>query len=406
MPNREAVDDEIRLLAVGDIHPDREEPKTLFEGVDSLFKLADFRFGQLECTISDKGVLRTDVRNPAHRVHPRNVEALTSAPFDMVSYAGNNQLDYGLDAFEDTLRRLTENGIQYVGAGMDLAEATSPRVISLKDTRISFVNFCSILRDGYVATQERPGISPLRVATFYQPLENIYEQPGTPARTVTVIDERDLERVRTAVSVAKTDADVCIALFHWGVHFTHDLSPYQPLVAQVAIDSGADMIIGTHPHCLQAIDVYRGKPIFYSLGNFALEQNRDLATKGVLEYLAFYGMEMDNLDNHPHPIHCRKTLAVNVVIRNKQIDRVEVIPVFFSDRGRPETLERENPVFDEIRHLMDELCEETGARIHWSGSKGTVSVEKSREINTREVLEARAVSYPWLIRLASGLVKK
>lgn len=392
------TDREISLLAVGDVQPDREEPRTLFEGVQSLFEEADFRFGQLECTISDKGVLRTDVRNPAHRVHPRNIEALIAAPFDMVSYAGNNNLDYGIEAFEDTLQRLTENGIQYVGAGENLKEATSHRTVTLNGIRVAFVNFCSILRDGYAATDERPGIAPLPVATFYEPLENIYEQPGTPSRTVTVVKEADLALVRESIAAASADSDVCIALFHWGVHFTHDLSPYQPVVAYEAIDAGADLVIGTHPHCLQAVDVYKGKAIFYSLGNFAFEQNRAAANRGVSEYLDFYGLEMDELKQHPHPSHCRRTIGVKITIRDGGIKRLNVCPVFFNDEARPERVREGHPVFGEIRELIDRLSAEVGTSLQWTDEDAQVDLD-SPSVDTRRLLEDRAVSYPWLTQL-------
>jgi poly-gamma-glutamate capsule biosynthesis protein CapA/YwtB (metallophosphatase superfamily) len=107
---------EVRIVAVGDIQPNRERPETLFEAVADEFAWGNLRYCQLECTISDKGVLRTDVRNPAHRVPPRNIGALTSVGINVVSYAGNNNLDYGIEAFQDTLARLRDNAADSHGA--------------------------------------------------------------------------------------------------------------------------------------------------------------------------------------------------------------------------------------------------------------------------------------------------
>jgi poly-gamma-glutamate capsule biosynthesis protein CapA/YwtB (metallophosphatase superfamily) len=398
--------DEVRILAVGDIQPDRSDPETLFEGVRPLFEWADLRFAQLECTISDKGIVRTDVRNPAHRVHPRNLAALKSAPFDLVSYAGNNNLDYGLEAFEDTLTALSAAGIKYVGAGSDIAEARSPVICEVQGTTLAFVNFCSILRDGYAAGVNRPGISPLRVSTFYEPVENVYEQPGTPARTVTMVDLGDMQAMTDAVTDAKARADVCIALFHWGVHFTHDLSPYQPAVAKAAIDAGADLVVGTHPHCLQGIDVYKGKVIFYSLGNFAFEQNRELAQHGVCEYLSFYGLQMDELANHPHPSHCRLTAAAKIVVRDKKIASVSVQPVYFADSGRPELLNTGDNAFKEIRTLLDDLSEEIGTRLEWNHHEALVVPEKDEPVDTQLLVASRLISYPRMLERAQVKLQK
>ena len=102
----------IQLIAVGDVHPNRQRPESLFARVVDILGKADITYCQLEATMSDEGVLRTDVRNPAHRVPPEMIRALTFASFDVVSYAGNNNLDYGIEAFLDMLHR-SRRGVKY-----------------------------------------------------------------------------------------------------------------------------------------------------------------------------------------------------------------------------------------------------------------------------------------------------
>jgi poly-gamma-glutamate capsule biosynthesis protein CapA/YwtB (metallophosphatase superfamily) len=396
---------EVQLVAVGDIQPNRARPETLFELVAPTFKQADIRYAQLECTISDKGTLRTDVRNPAHRVPPRNIDALTSAGFDIISYAGNNQLDYGEEAFLDTMERLEGEGIKVVGAGRTLNEAQSPVIHCAKDTRIAFVNFCSILRDGFQATSNRSGISPLTVKTFYEPLENIYEQPGTPARTITIPDHDELQVALESIKSAKQNADIVVASFHWGVHFTHDLAMYQPEVAYAAIDAGADLVLGTHPHCLQSIDVYKGKAIFYSLGNFAFEQPEKIAQKGVGEYLSFYGIPLEKeLPQHPHPSHCRKTMIVKCTIQDKQIVRISVLPVYFNDNAQPEILTPTSTMYEDVMGLIERLSSEVGVHLTREDGEGVVPQEKACDIDTRDLIRKRKISYPSLSKLATEVV--
>jgi poly-gamma-glutamate capsule biosynthesis protein CapA/YwtB (metallophosphatase superfamily) len=390
---------DLRLVIVGDVQPDRKEPETLFQLVRSELAWGDLRLCQLECTISDRGVVRTDVRNPAHRVAPHNLRALTVADFDVVSYAGNNNLDYGLEAFDDTLDRLRGAGIAVVGAGADLDAATSPVYVSRNGTTVAFVDFCSILRDGFAARRDRAGISPLRVATFYEPLENIYEQPGTPSRTRTVVDPTDLARAVARIGEARAHADVVVACFHWGVHFTHDLAEYQPHVAYMAIEAGADLVVGTHPHCLQAVDVHRGRCILYSLGNFAFEQAPAVAEEGVREYLSFYGIPMEGrLPSHPHPRHCRLSAMARIEIHDRRISRVSLVPTYFNDDGRPEALGAAEPVRAEICTLMQTLSAETGTRLVDRGGVLEVDLE-SGDGDARAMVGRHRSSYPWLQRL-------
>jgi poly-gamma-glutamate capsule biosynthesis protein CapA/YwtB (metallophosphatase superfamily) len=394
----------VRLVAVGDIQPNRPDPAALLELVRSELADGDLRICQLEATLSTEGVVRTDVRNPAHRVDPRNIEALTAAGFDIVSFAGNNNLDYGLDAFYDTIDLCRARGIAVVGAGHDLSEACAPVVLPARGRRVAFVNFCSILRDGYAATNKRGGLSPLHVSTFYEPVENIYEQPGTPSRTVTVVDQHDLGRVASSIEEARRQADIVAACFHWGVHFTHDLAMYQPDVAYAAIDAGADLVLGTHPHCLQGIDVYKGKPIFYSLGNFAFEQPDAIARHGVAEYLSFYGLPVDDaLPQHPHPRHCRLTIVAKVTFDERCVAEVRVTPVYFNDDAQPEPLVAGTPRHEEVMGLIEDLSAELGTVIRRDGDDALVALEKATPLDARMHIRARAMSYPHLsAMLADG----
>ena len=391
----------IQLLAVGDVHPNRQRPESLFEQVGDQLRGADITYCQLEAAVSDKGVLRTDVRNPAHRVPPEMVRALTFAGFDVVSFAGNNNLDYGIEAFLDTIDRLKSHGIEVIGAGRNLEEAQRPVILEREGIKVAFINHCSMLRDGYEATPERPGIAPLRVKTFYEPLENINEQPGTPAKTITIPDEDDLRTVVQLIREAKASADIVVACFHWGIHFTYDLAMYQPVVAYAAIDAGADLVLGTHPHCLQAIDVYKGKVICYSLSNFAFEMPESIAKRGVSEYLSFYGLSMDDeVPTHPHPDHCRRSMILKVAIEQGQIQRVSFVPTIFSTRAQPEILSPDSDEFHNIVNLMTDLSRDLGTELKLENGEVVISTQKTEAIDTRDLLRRRKVSYPSLLRLA------
>lgn len=392
----------VKLVAVGDVQPNRSQPEKLFDLVRQDLAWGDLRFCQLEATLSNLGIVRTDVRNPAHRVPPENVAALTAAGIDLVTFAGNNNLDYGLGAFDDTINLCKKHGIAVVGGGANIDEARSPVTLEAQGLRVAFVNFCSILRDGYAATKHRGGISPLKVTTFYEPLENIYEQPGTPARTKTIVDQDDLEDALATIRSARDRADIVVACFHWGVHFTHDLAEYQADVGYAAIDAGAGLVVGTHPHCLQAIDVYKGKPIFYSLGNFAFEQPDAIAQEGVAKYLSFYGIPVEpELKTHPHPRHCRMTMIAKITLSQGGVEAVSLVPTYFNDDAQPEAVKPGDQRFDWILRLMRELCAEVGTSLDERGGELALRLEKDAELDIRQILRRRKISYPWLQRLVA-----
>jgi len=402
---RRNSDSRIHLIAVGDVQPDSNEPESFFDSVADELGEADILVCQLECTMSEKGVARTDVRTPTHQVSPNNIKALTSGGFNVVTYAGNNNVDYGVEAFLDTIDLLKRHGISVVGAGRNLSEARKPAVVEHSGTKVAFVDFCSILRDGYEATPEKPGLSPIRVKTFYEPLENIHEQPGTPAKTVTIPDYYDFEAAKQTIAEAKAESEIAVACFHWGVHFTHDLAMYQAELAYAAIDAGADLVLGTHPHCLQAIDVYKGKVICYSLGNFAFQKSEKTSPTGLADYLSFYGMKMHpKVPRYPEPIHTRTSVILKCEISDKAISRVSFIPCTFTISGhndKPVIPAPGSEVYNSIVNLMKSLCDEVGTTFRKEGEEFVVSTEKKESIDTRELLRKRKISYLWLRKLSA-----
>jgi len=389
----------IRVALVGDVQINREEPKSAFAHVLDSLKDSDFRFCQLEAVISDRGVVRPDVQNPHHRVSPKMIEGLVAAGFNAVTIAGNNNLDYGPEALFDTINRLKENGIEAIGTGKNIHEARQPHYFKIKDVTLAIVDTCSVLREGYAASETRAGISPLRISTFYEPLENIYEQPGTPSRTVTVPNREDLSAVCNLISGAKNQADYVIACFHWGVHFTYDLAIYQPDVAYAAIDAGADAVVGTHPHCLQAMDTYRDKPIFYSMSNFVFDQPERQASQSVKTgYLRFYGFSTESgAKGYPHPRHCRDTMIGHLTFSKRGVT-AEITPCQIGEDATPRIVDKTTPEGKRIFDLIKDLNAEWHTDLEETPDGFVLSL-RDKGIDTRALVRKRMMSYPWLYRL-------
>jgi hypothetical protein len=231
----------ITLAAVGDIAfagPLGADPMAtvgrIAPGVRDLLK-ADIVLGDLEGPLSDVppvGSSSLVLWSP-----PRSVEALKALGVSVVSLANNHILDCGREGLETTLRTLDAHGILHFGAGRNLAEATAPAIVTVSGVRVGFLGF----NGGTVATSDRPGTLPIESA---------------PTRRV--------------VAEARARCDFLVGYFHEGIEAVN-----YPLRATIeacheAVEAGANLVLGAHPHTIQGIEIYNETPIAYSVGNFII----------------------------------------------------------------------------------------------------------------------------------------
>jgi poly-gamma-glutamate synthesis protein (capsule biosynthesis protein) len=245
-----AADDSstVSIAFVGDIMLDDGPGKALARGVDPFVPFADhlaradLRIGNLECVIATKGSAEPD-KPYAFRAHPRSL-AVLKRHFDAVSLANNHSGDYGPEAFRQMLGLLEARQLPYFGGGPDLARAHAPLVLERRGLRIAFLGYNEFFPRSFEADFDKPGIA-------WSEDEQV---------------RLDIERARRQYR-----ADLVIPFMHWG--WEHELvaGPRQRQLARLLIDAGADAVVGGHPHVTQDIEHYRGKPIFYSLGNFVFD---------------------------------------------------------------------------------------------------------------------------------------
>lgn len=176
------------------------------------------------------------------RAPRRNVKLLRQLGVDAVSLANNHVYDYGERAFLDTLSALENNGIKYTGGGKDSKEAKKPVYFQSKGKTIAVI--AATRAEKYILTPAAGKHSPGVFRTY-----------------------DDTQYVR-AIRKAKKKADVVIAFVHWGTEYSTKLESAQTSQAKDYINAGADVVVGAHTHCLQGVGYYKGKPIFYSLGNY------------------------------------------------------------------------------------------------------------------------------------------
>ena len=237
----------VSVVVVGDIMLEGGPDRAVRRGQDplasfaSLFKSADLRVGNLECVVATQGSVEPEKPN-TFRVPPSTLKYVRKH-FDAVGLANNHSGDFGPKAFTQMVDLLKREGLGYYGGGLNLSEAHTPWVVERKGVRIAFLGYNEFQPRNFEADHDRAGIA-------WSEDEQVV---------------RDIATART-----QWRADVVIPIMHWGWEEAK-ANPRQRALARRMIDAGADAVIGGHPHQVQDTDVYKGKPIFYSLGNFVFE---------------------------------------------------------------------------------------------------------------------------------------
>lgn len=211
-----------------------------FLKIADYLKDADILFGNLESIISDKGEKAGSIYS--FRAEPEAIDGLKYAGFDVLSLANNHIFDYGRSAMEDCVFRLREAGIDYVGAGFSEKQAQTGVIKEIKGTKIAFLAYTNLGSENWRAGPDFSGIAWLD------------------------------QRIEADVKKAKAASDLVVVSFHWGEEYQKEPNSEQKHFAYLAIDSGADLVVGHHPHVIQPIEKYKQGWIAYSLGNFIFDQ--------------------------------------------------------------------------------------------------------------------------------------
>ncbi len=288
----------LTFLAGGDIALSRDGHRGAFGRLSPLFQKADVAFANLEHAHSERGEPATG--KYVLRGAPEMAHALADAKFDVLSFANNHALDYGEEAFFDTIELMRTLSIPIVGAGKDLNAARKPVVLERNGLRVGFLAFCSVLPREYAARPKVPpedadplkfsisaGVNPLRASTAYVPAEGSEEYPGRVPEIVTWAHPDDLRRMIADIRKLRRRVDVLLVNHHWGTSMVHEVRGFQREIAHAAIDAGADVVLGGHPHVLQGVEFHQGKPIVYSMGNLIFDYDPTFFTDATRQTFLF-----------------------------------------------------------------------------------------------------------------------
>ncbi len=292
--------DSIKLLAAGDLNLahwitpiiNTRGANYPYKNIKHLLSTGDLVFANLEAPFCEKG--EAYPKNFVFKVPPRHVDVLNAGNINLVSLANNHILDYGMQGLVSTRETLKKSNIYFAGAGENFSDAYKPTIIKKKNLEIAFFSYSMTFPKAFWATGSTGG-------TAY-PYYNI---------------------IKDSISAYRSRVDYIIVSFHWGKELVSVPEEYQRKTAHLAINSGADLIIGHHPHVLQGIEIYKRKHIFYSFGNFIFASYSTKAidsmileaqlTKTGLINIRIIPINVNNYEVHFRPVEMSGTNKARVI---------------------------------------------------------------------------------------------
>ena len=324
------------FIAVGDVMLTRGVGKQIrkngpvfpFQPTAKTLREADLTFANLETQISTLGKPMPN-KEVHFRATPQSVRGLIHAGIDVVSLANNHSMDFGADALFETMDILAHHGIAPVGAGMNETSARRSANFVRGGVKISVLAYSWNFYITVEAAVDKPGVA-------------VVQRDKTPEKLeVAAIQHRKMTQ---EIKRAKTWADVVIVSFHWGWEYTDHPTETDRKTARLAVDAGANLVVGHHPHVIQGVERYRGQLICYSLGNFVFDQWRTRTRQGLMFRCHFDG--------------------------NGKISSAELLPIIIDPqefRPRIASGDVAKPILKAVQQLSARM--KTEVRLHPKGSR-------------------------------------
>ena len=332
----------VELVFVGDLMLSAADPGSYFDPARVLLAGADAAIGHVEWPHTDRGqVYAVDI--PAPAVPPAHLDALADCGFAVATLAGNHMFDQGPFGVQDSIDGLRQRGIVPVGAGMTVAEARRPAIIERGGLRLGFLSYNAVGPRESWATSVKAGVAPVRVHAHY---ELDIASPGSPPTEHTAADTESAELLQADIEAARAEVDVLSVCLHKGMGFVHaQLAQYERPLAHLAVDAGADIVIGHHAHILRGVEVYRGKPIFHGINHFVAaytEQTDPLSPAAHrprprrAPSLDFFTVDRE-VPHFPFPSESRHTMIARVHADADGIVDAGYVPCYINTSAQPVT---------------------------------------------------------------------
>ncbi len=303
--------DDVTLLFGGDISLDDITPETLEAPGGFFADVADY--GQADLALVN---LATPLANAATNLQEEfrqqtrtdAVELLVNSGVDIVNLTHSRLMDYGAAGLGETLTTLDSKGLYRIGAGRNAMEARRPEILDVKGKRIAYLSYAmggSNAAHDDTVLNERAGIDNQAVA---KELENF--KTATAFKDRAGFNAQNMPEIVADIQALRSEVDWIVVNYRWVDHLSDSPNFMQTNLARLAIDQGADVVVGYHPTVIQGGEIYKGRPIAYSLGDFVFRSDE--------------------------PVENQDSAVLKVSLKDDQM-QVELVPVRVSD-SLPKTL--------------------------------------------------------------------
>ncbi|MDA8234224.1 MAG: CapA family protein [Clostridia bacterium] len=264
---------------------------------------SDLTLGNLENSVGTSG--SPQKKTYTFQAKPKTLQGLVYAGFDVVTLANNHSLDFGQTALRETMTNLKKYKINYTGAGENWTEAARPLFLERQGYKIAVLGFTRVIPDPFWAAKDnRPGL-----AAAYDPFP-----------------------VLEAIKETRPKADLIIVNIHWGKEDAPFPEEYQPKLAKAMVDAGADIIMGHHPHVLQGIEIYKGKIIAYSLGNFVFTNRTGKPMDSMILKTWFDPLGFTRLRLDPIVLHMARPQPANLADKERILNKLRKLSTPFGTK--------------------------------------------------------------------------
>lgn len=287
----------MKILIAGDFVPQSRTLQSLLErkyesifgNISNIVHECDYSLVNLEAPILLKGGKPIPKVGPNLKAPINAIEAIQYAGFKGVTLANNHFYDYGEEGFADTVDSLEKSNIDFVGAGKNLNEAGNVLIKRICDKKIAFINCCE--HEYSIATESKGGANPLNPIRIYQSIQK-----------------------------ARQNADYVVVIVHGGIEGYQMPTPRMQEVYRFFVEVGADAVVNHHQHCYSGYEYYKGKPIFYGLGNFCFDwdgKRNSIWNEGFLLKLSF---DDDGISHEMYPYRQGDDIPGVILMQGSKVD--------------------------------------------------------------------------------------
>jgi poly-gamma-glutamate synthesis protein (capsule biosynthesis protein) len=343
----------------------------------------DVVFTNLESAVAEKG--ETIHEGRGFLTPPEALDALTAFGFNLLSLSGNHAFDLKVPGVQNTLREADSRKIVHAGTGNNLTEAAAPAYLHTAKGTIALIASASgLIAAGGSATAQRPGVNELRVEAAGKQNEATADLPGAPTNTP---NPEDSQRILQSIRDARAHADLVIVYQHNHVFANHSfatiftegmperLAPNDWLKkwTHAEVDAGADVIVMHGAPLLHGVEIYRGKPIFYDLGNFIYNLvptltyiDEPMSWESAVAYVQFEGKNLKSISLRP--------IALNVVGEGQpDVHNEYANNRFLATRGLPSPATGARAGY--ILQRLAELSKPFGTKFEIKGDTAEIKLE-------------------------------